>query len=181
MSIFEQFSLLGPKTMRWAQTVKHTSASCAWDDLAGALGMGRLQPLAYTLGRAKYCDDLSAKKHLNQLVLHLIQTYALRETWRSSSLIEPRLASLACYEILHVPLCPKCHGSGFITFGVSCNRCHGVGYCTLSSRARYRFIGTDKRNWQRRWHTRYERVFSHLMDAERQLSDHLNQQLHHKI
>ena len=146
--VLECFKFLGPKGMSWTQGSGHMAYTCAWDELAGALGMGGLDPLAYTLGCAKYCDDAAQKKRLAACVQDWVQTQAQREKWQTRSFVLPRLASLACYEILKTPHCPTCRGSGAIALGVVCPTCEGSGYLAMSNRARYQFIGMDKRNWE---------------------------------
>ena len=148
-----------------------------WQDVAAALGMGQLSPLAIELGHAKYCEDDDSCQKLLQLMKEVAQQQAKVNKWRAHKNLLPRLAQLAVYEMLSSQLCKCCRGLGITKRGVTCTDCKGQGRQPLRAAERYHFAGIDKRNWERRWQSRYEVVYGCLCDAESQLLSHLSWQL----
>ena len=93
-----------------------------WQDVAAALGMGQLSPLAIELGHAKYCEDDDSCQKLLQLMKEVAQQQAKVNKWRAHKNLLPRLAQLAVYEMLSSQLCKCCRGLGITKRG-----CHLYG------------------------------------------------------
>lgn len=169
--------LLNIKSPSWHhQGGSHNSLG--WEDVAQALGMGNLSPLAHTLGRAKYCEDPDCCQQLLAQVQTLVTGLALKQRWRCRSDVPARLARLATHEAMADTRCSACDGRGVNRRQQSCRYCEGSGREPMKSAERYHYAGIDKRNWERRWQRRYEAIFSLLCDAENQLLGHLAWQLH---
>lgn len=143
-----------------------------WEDVAAAMGMGNLSEEAYLLGRAKYCDDIKASKSLHKLMTSKSSRLIASRKWKSARDLSADLAKVACLEALANHNCKFCNGTG-ITYDRPCEACDGVGHTRISEASKYTIAKMDKRNWQRRWRTRYEEIYQMLITAEDELSSHL--------
>ncbi len=149
-----------------------------WEDIAGALSMGKLSPIATTLARAKFCDDHQQRKLLLVLITEQVLELATKEQWQCRQAMLVKIARLACHELFSAHHCKTCSGRGINLHGLSCRYCHGLGRLPMTAAGRYRFASIDKRNWERRWQSRYERIYRQLCEEENQLLSHLSRQLH---
>lgn len=175
MSADRMLLLLNPK-QRSLDHIPGGYNQIGWEDVAAALGMGNLDPLAYYLGRTKYCQDERAKQTLLNLMTQYAQFLAESNKWRTSTERLIRLCHLACQELIESPICKKCRGTGKV-LNITCQYCNSEGYVRKSERSKYLFVGIDKRCWARRWKERYERLYSKVCDAEHRLIKHLSKQL----
>ncbi|MET4696712.1 hypothetical protein [Endozoicomonas lisbonensis] len=175
--------LLNPKGQSWSPAPRNAGkagtvqSQLRWEDVASALGAGQLAPLSYYLVRAKYCQDDSSVEPLLALVLKETSALAKANRWQARKDTLQSLAHLACYESLDTQLCKSCGGRGYSQAGKACRVCRGYGRHPMSARARYRMAGIDKRNWERRWLSRYEQLYQALCDAEDCALAHLSHQL----
>ena len=175
--------LLNPKGQTWSLAPRHSGKAgsipthLSWEDVASALGAGQLAPLSYYLVRVKYCRDDSSVAPLLALVLKETSTLAQANRWQARRGTLESLAQLACYESLDTQLCHSCGGRGYSLAGKACRVCRGYGRHPMSARARYRMAGIDKRNWERRWLSRYEQLYQALCDAENCALAHISYQL----
>ena len=180
MNPAHQLLLLNPKSQSWSPvsgfSTSH-SQKLRWEDVASALSLGKLSPLAYYLIRAKYCQDETCIEQLLPLVQKEATRLAREEKWRTGGDWLLKLSRLACLEALDSMLCKRCSGRGYNLIGKACPTCRSYGRKPMSARGRYQSIGMDKRNWERRWDGRYERLYQVLCNAENKALAHLNYQL----
>lgn len=172
--------LLNTKSQSWSFTPGSSGnrrSGLCWEDVASALSMGNLDKMAYYLARAKYCQDGSSVEKLFYLVQQEATRLAKTHQWGSRGETLTSLAQLACYESLDTMLCKSCAGRGYKTNGKECKSCNGYGRKPMSMRSRYLMAGFDKRNWERRWYSRYEKLYQTLCDAENDALAHLSHQL----
>lgn len=169
--------LMNVKGASWSPQPRGGKGGWRWEEVASALSLGNLHPLAATLGRAKYCEDPACCQQLLKAVQTLVAKQAKTQKWRCRSEMPARLAQLATHEVLHITQCEACGGRGSNKRMQSCGSCHGTGRSPMKSAERYHYAGIDKRNWERRWQARYEGIYLTLCDAENQLLGHLAWQL----
>lgn len=171
--------LLNPRSTDWLATGASTSGDrLGWQDVAQALGMGKLPELAHLLGRARYCEDADCCQQLLGEVQVIVTGLAMKQRWRCRSDLPGRLARLATHEMLVDNRCTACGGRGVNRRQQRCRACLGSGREAMKAAQRYQYAGIDKRNWERRWADRYETIYRQLCDAEHQLLGHLAWQLH---
>ena len=172
--------LLNPRSQSWSLAPgkggQHHSG-LGWEEVASALSMGNLDKLSYYLTRVKYCGDSSSVRALFQLVLKEVMELAETHQWGARKGTLQSLAQLACYESLDTQLCKSCAGRGYSQIGKTCRVCQGYGRRPMSARSRYQLAGVDKRNWERRWFSRYEVLYQKLCEAENDALTHLSRQL----
>ncbi len=110
-----------------------------------------------------------------------------------------RLAGLAIYECMDLPICPECNGKGTTTFSldrhperalspffeslndhegrIRCATCQGSGRVKLSDRKRADLAGIGKDSWQRIWSKRYEGTHAMVLGWRDQAHSHLTRKL----
>ena len=172
--------LLNPRSQAWSAAPGKQPgqrSGLRWEDVASALAMGHLDQLSYYLTRVKYCGDSSSMEALLQLVLKEARELSCTHQWSARQKTLQALAQLACYESIDTQLCKQCGGRGYSLTGKPCRQCRGLGRQPMSARARYRLAGVDKRNWERRWVSRYEVLYQKLCEAESNALTHLSDQL----
>lgn len=175
MSALEFLTALTPQSVKGDITPDEQPRR-KWQDVAGALGMGDLSQEAYLLARAKYCHDLSASEVLQQVMTKKCAQLIARRKWKSQRNLAPILARVACFEVLSHQLCPVCRGTG-VLYKETCEFCGGIGRERVPEAHKYQMANIDKRNWQRRWRSRYDEIYLMLISAEDELEAHLSAQL----
>jgi hypothetical protein len=176
MSALDYLIFLTPKGVMLTQSGSKQKV-LKWEDVAAAMGMGNLSQEAYLLGRAKYCDDAPASKGLHKIMTDKSSQLIASRKWRSARDLSSDLAKVACLEALSNHNCKFCRGTG-VTYEQPCEACEGVGRSRVSEASKYNLAKMDKRNWQRRWASRYEEIYQMLVAAEDELSSHLAYQFH---
>lgn len=175
MSTLEYLTFLTPKGIKICQSGGRQRI-LKWEDVAAALGMGNLSKEAYLLGRAKYCHDAPASKGLIDIITDRSSRLITQRKWKSKRDVSFDLAKVACLEALSNQNCEYCHGTGIILDN-PCEHCGGRGRARVPEASKYAMANMDKRNWQRRWRSRYEEIYQMLVNAEDELAHHLAVQL----
>ncbi|MCJ8268642.1 MAG: hypothetical protein MJK04_04480 [Psychrosphaera sp.] len=175
MSALEYLTFLTPGGLMLAQS-QGNQKILKWQDVAAAMGMGNLSQEAYLLGLAKYCQDVPAIKGLQKVMTAKSSKLIASRKWKSTRDVSADLAQVACLEALSNHNCKSCRGTG-VLIDEPCANCDGFGRDRVSEASKYTLAKMDKRNWQRRWRTRYEEIYQILVAAEDELANHLAYQL----
>ncbi len=135
-------------------------------DVAAALGMGRLDRLAYLLVLFKFCGDESVRPDLTILINAEIVSLFESLNWDSpfgdadTGLLLENLGQMALADVMGVR-CKKCNGTAYIA-AKPCRSCSGSGNHSPSGRQRAARLGLNESNWRRRWSDRYKVIVNKL-------------------
>ena len=158
------------------------------EDVAGALGMGRLPLEAGLVGRAKFCDDNQAQLDLAVWVRDEFRRRCQRYGWKHDYC--EGLAQLCVFELVHPMRCSECVGRGMIwrqrpvkraggklkaveSSWEECGRCKGRGQAKLTVRSKAAVAGVGKSQFADTWQVRADEVMKLLWSLEERVLRHL--------
>ena len=135
------------------------------DDVAGALGMGSLKPVAALVGRATWCDDNQAQLELAGWVQTELHRRCRLNGWKTTYC--EGLAQLCVFELVYPLRCVQCGGRGRLWLQVpeknsegevvmaerwrECGRCKGTGQGRLTVRDRAAIAQITKTRFAETW------------------------------
>lgn len=158
----------------------------AAEDVAGALGMGRLKPQAALVGSATFCDDNRAQLELTAWVQQELHRRCRRNDWKTDYC--EGLAQLCVFELVHPLRCVHCLGRGHTWLQIperrgertvlverwrACPRCNGSGRKRLTVRDRAAVAQIGKSQFADVWAERADAMLSDLYGLQDDVLRHL--------
>lgn len=167
-------SMLGGRSQDLTSTGRGTAGDAPTpQDVAGALGMGRLKPGPYYIGRLVYAQDKVVAEQALMVVTAGARRLFERRGWKTEYC--RGIAHMVLFELLWPRRCVDCKGEGHY-FAMSsiaagdhrygrrvmrkhfCHRCRGKGRGILSNREAGRVAGIGRQQFNAVWAPRAHEV-----------------------
>lgn len=113
-------------------------------DIAAALSMAKLRPLAYHYARAKYALDKQARLELFKCLVNVA-----KRNWGDNR--AEMLAYLAITRNIDSNKCRKCNGTGYNSVAKPCRKCEGSGTHISSHTEIAKVMGITQQAYSKTW------------------------------
>ena len=141
----ELLARLNPKTQSYDSISAGTAGTAlSSQDIAAALSMAKLRPLADHYARAKYALDERARADLRECLINIIS-----RKWG-----EQRAEALACLTIkrnIDSNRCSPCNGTGYNRLVKPCKKCGGSGIHIPRDADNARALGVIRQRYSDTW------------------------------
>jgi hypothetical protein len=113
-------------------------------DVAAALSMAKLRPLAYQYARAKYALDEDARETLFLMLINVA-----KRKWGDDR--AEYVAYLTITRNIDSNRCRSCHGTGFNRKAKPCKACNGSGVYQATDAQNARVMGISRQAYSKTW------------------------------
>lgn len=159
----EILARLNPKSQSFDSMAPGTSGDALSAlDVAAALGMAKLRPLAYHYARAKYALDEQSRIELFKCLVNVV-----KRKWGDQR--AEIVAYLAITRNVDSNRCRKCNGTGMNARFKTCRKCQGSGVHIQSDAEISRHLGIARQNYNRDWSARITEMDRIMAQAEAQV------------
>jgi hypothetical protein len=167
----EILARLNPKHQQYDSVSPGTGGDAVTGlDVAAALSMAKLTPLAEEYARARYALDEQAREMLHAMLANIIKR-RYRQT-SGPKITDPQAESLAYLVItrnVDTRRCRKCNGTGYNREQKECRTCRGSGVYTASAAQNARVIGVSPQAYGQSWAKRVADMDTLVAELDRQV------------
>ncbi len=178
----ELFSMMSAKSVNYGGSGGGGIPTLTAQDIAAALGMGRLSRLSANMALYKACDDVHVlpvlQLEINALVARLYYDFKWKSPFEDqvdTALFFQSMGKLALNEVVGIRH-SVCNGTGIKGKDV-CSGCAGTGYKALSGRKMAANLGLDESVFRRTWLKRFDEIVRHLYAAYWEAVYHVGDQV----
>jgi hypothetical protein len=141
----ELLARLNPKTQSY-DSISAGTANTALSglDIAAALSMAKLRPLAYHYARAKYALDEQSRIQLFKCLVNVV-----KRKWGDQR--AEMLAYMTITRNIDSNRCRKCNGTGYNRLAKPCKKCGGSGIYIPSAAENARVMGISQQAYSKTW------------------------------
>lgn len=144
----ELLARLNPKTQSYDSISAGTAGTALSSlDIAAALSLAKLRPLAYHYARAKYVLDEQARVDLFKCLVNIV-----KRKWGDER--APMVAYLTIKRNIDSNRCGKCNGTGYNRLAKPCKKCGGSGIHIATDAENARMLGIARQNYSKTWPAR---------------------------
>lgn len=167
----EILARLNPKHQQYNSISPGTSGdSITGLDVAAALSMAKLSPLAEEYARAKYALDEQAREIFQAMMTNVIKRrYRQKSGPRLTDAQAESLAYLIVTRNVDTKRCRKCNGTGYTRTQKQCRACKGSGIYTPSDAQNARVLSVSAQSYQQCWKQRVQDLDLLVGELDRQV------------
>lgn len=167
----EILARLNPKHQQYNSISPGTAGdSITGLDVAAALSMAKLSPLAEEYARAKYALDEQAREMFHAMIGNVIKRrYRQKVGPRLTDVQAESLAYLIVTRNIDTRRCRKCNGTGYTRTQKECRWCKASGVFVPSDAQNARTINVSAQSYQQCWKQRVQDLDLLVGELDRQV------------